>query len=444
MKSQIAANRKTIALLGGSQHTSNLGVSALGLAAIQGIEGAFPGCRILLHDWSMLHDQTPGDQENTSHVELLRLHSNGPVWDRRSILNYKWLSRASNKLPNPIGGQLTRLNRAICDLRESHAVIDISAGDSFSDIYGTRIFDTQMKLKELVLTLGIPLVLAPQTYGPFNDNDCIERAKNVLLGASLIVTREAEGQTELRRTFGDEVADKASIRPDMALLLRPRHVPPNREPAISTARKIVGINISGMLFFSTRNFGISLDYKKLMSDLIQWIIESFDHRVVLFPHVLSEEPDPGALQAAGTTGEVNDSVACATLMDTLGPKYGDRLTCIGHGYNAPETKFLIGHSDFFIGARMHACVAAISQRIPTVTLAYSKKAKGLLSLIGISDTVVDLREAEQQAVFLKIQHLFHSQASIKETFNSAIPDATARANHFFTQDLHALLHDQSN
>jgi len=42
---------------------------------------------------------------------------------------------------------------------------------------------------------------------------------------------------------------------------------------------------------------------------------------------------------------------------------------IGWPYGPSETKFLIGHCDFFVGARMHACIAAVSQYVPAVTLA---------------------------------------------------------------------------
>ena len=71
-------------------------------------------------------------------------------------------------------------------------------------------------------------------------------------------------------------------------------------------------------------------------------------------------------------------------------------------YDAAETKYLIGQCDFFIGARMHACIAAVSQSIPAVTLAYSKKAAGVMGLVNAADTVADLRQLDLDECLAKV------------------------------------------
>ena len=49
-----------------------------------------------------------------------------------------------------------------CDL-----LIDIGEGDSFTDVYGWRRYVKQLASKALALRSGNPLILAPQTIGPF-------------------------------------------------------------------------------------------------------------------------------------------------------------------------------------------------------------------------------------------------------------------------------------
>jgi len=50
---------------------------------------------------------------------------------------------------------------------EADLVIDIGAGDGFADIYGAKRIAMNLAAKSMVLALGRPLILAPQTIGPF-------------------------------------------------------------------------------------------------------------------------------------------------------------------------------------------------------------------------------------------------------------------------------------
>lgn len=61
---------------------------------------------------------------------------------------------------------LGRLNY-IQQIRECDVALDIGAGDSFSDIYGIKHFFFLCLSKYIALLLGKPLILSPQTIGPF-------------------------------------------------------------------------------------------------------------------------------------------------------------------------------------------------------------------------------------------------------------------------------------
>jgi polysaccharide pyruvyl transferase WcaK-like protein len=60
-------------------------------------------------------------------------------------------------------------------------------------------------------------------------------------------------------------------------------------------------------------------------------------------------------------------------------------------YNAYEIKGIIGLCDFFIGSRMHSCIAALSQGIPTIGVAYSKKFIGIFNSVDLGTYVIDAR-----------------------------------------------------
>jgi len=64
--------------------------------------------------------------------------------------------------------------------------LSIAGGDSFSDIYGLRRFIYVALPQILVLLLGKPLVLLPQTYGPLKGRCSRMIARFIFRRAALI------------------------------------------------------------------------------------------------------------------------------------------------------------------------------------------------------------------------------------------------------------------
>jgi len=79
---------------------------------------------------------------------------------------------------------------------------------------------------------------------------------------------------------------------------------------------------------------------------------------------------------------------------------------ISEEYDQHEMKYLIGQCDFFIGSRMHACIAALSQGVPAVGLAYSNKFLGVLRTVGAEGLVADLRERDTMEVMALVENAY--------------------------------------
>jgi colanic acid/amylovoran biosynthesis protein len=62
---------------------------------------------------------------------------------------------------------LARRNRWLQAVQEADVALAVSGGDSFSDIYGLGRFMYVALPQLLVMAVGKPLVLLPQTIGPF-------------------------------------------------------------------------------------------------------------------------------------------------------------------------------------------------------------------------------------------------------------------------------------
>jgi colanic acid/amylovoran biosynthesis protein len=71
----------------------------------------------------------------------------------------------------------------------------------------------------------------------------------------------------------------------------------------------------------------------------------------------------------------------------------DRATLIEGDYSCEELKGIIGRCDIFVGARTHATIASASQLVPTIALAYSTKAFGIMAdVLDRERCVLDVRE----------------------------------------------------
>lgn len=76
--------------------------------------------------------------------------------------------------------KIARNIKAVRKIRECAFIIDMTQGDSFSDIYGKKRFYDWTGIKRFVELCKVPLILGPQTYGPFEDEKVKKYARTVI------------------------------------------------------------------------------------------------------------------------------------------------------------------------------------------------------------------------------------------------------------------------
>jgi polysaccharide pyruvyl transferase WcaK-like protein len=158
-------------------------------------------------------------------------------------------------------------------------------------------------------------------------------------------------------------------------------------------------------------FGLKVDYRQVIYDIIDLLMKHNDVFVLLVPHVFP----PKGFEVE------SDPEACRKAYDLTKDTYKKRILLADGKYNHNEIKYIIGLCDFFIGSRMHACIAAISQNIPTVCLAYSKKFEGALEGIGSEDCVVDICNCGEKEVRDKVELVFNRRNQIRNQLERIIP-----------------------
>jgi len=261
-------------------------------------------------------------------------------------------------------------------IREHDLAIDIAGGDSFADIYGDRRMFQTLLQKYLVHFARRPLVMAPQTAGPFTKSHWRRLSAGSIKRCAIVCTRDAKSTTFLREIgVGGDVIEAS----DVALRL-----PFEAAGDVSSAgRPKVGINVSGLLmgggYTGKNEFGLTTDYPALIQDLIAAFQNHDDAcEVHLVGHVIP----------AQRGGVEDDYQACLDLAKD----FPDAV--VAPPFKTPsEAKTYIAGLDFFMGARMHACIAAFSSGVPVIPMAYSRKFEGLFGTLGYNQTVDCTRDS---------------------------------------------------
>ena len=111
-----------------------------------------------------------------------------------------------------------------------------------------------------------------------------------------------------------------------------------------------------------------------------------------------------AVFTAGLAGCGNDPVGTTPLT----------LRIVAAEYDQHEIKGVIGRCDFFIGSRMHACIAALSQGVPCVGVAYSMKFEGVFASVGMGEGVVDGRAMPNAAAIARTMDLYRIRNDVRD------------------------------
>lgn len=317
-------------------------------------------------------------------------------------------------------------NKWLSTLQEADFVGEIRGGDSFSDIYGLVNFLLGVIPCIIAILMKKKLVMLPQTYGPFKSKIAKILARYIMLRSDRLISRDEESILTARSIMGDKGKSREiQLCPDIAFVLESVCSSEKKiEPPISvTNLPLIGLNISGLLYvggFDHNNrFGLKVNYKELIDKLIGELLEKTESHILLVPHVFSDIPD------------MDELTLCRQFVHGYNDKYQGRIHTIDFQYNQNELKGIISMCDFFIGARMHSCIAALSQCIPTIGLAYSKKFTGVFKTAGMEQFALDMRKHDQNEIIKSIFNAIDIRNSTAQELRKEVPKVQDKIVDFF-------------
>ena len=304
--------------------------------------------------------------------------------------------------------------------KKADFILNIAQGDSFTDIYGKERFYMINRAYEIARYYSLPYFILPQTIGPFSDKEIEEEAKKTIRNAELVMVRDKQSFDYTKKMVPSshvkEYIDVAFFLPYTKIIQ-----PSNRIH--------VGLNISALLWNGgyTRNnqFGLKCDYKDLINSIINYFISVPDVMIHLIPHVV--EPDSGV---------ENDYEVCYELWK----KYcSDKIVLAPFALTPVDIKSYIAGLDFFIGARMHATIAAFSSGVPVVPLSYSRKFNGLFEETLNYPYTIDMKMMDDKDILKAVKVFFDDRQELQSIIEGRMNGVVKERKKLLHDDFQKLL-----
>ncbi|MEJ1355177.1 MAG: polysaccharide pyruvyl transferase family protein [Candidatus Sedimenticola sp. (ex Thyasira tokunagai)] len=408
---------KKFLLLGARPNHDNRGVTALTEGVIRSLIEYYDGPEIFIQTFDnkkMIMSELP--DANYS-IRPVVIYSGKNIFQKCNIYNLYFNLFIYKLIPfSKIKELFLRINSQLKLLVEMDYVLDITGGDSFSDIYGIKRLWKGFLFKNLFIYSKKPLIYMPQTYGPFRSHLSKIIGRYLLSNASAVISRDKKGLEVINNMIRNhKKRPYTDYSPDVAFTLDQEEVDSDLVAYIKELREknntIIGLNISGLLIEQNaqNRFSLKSSYRDVIDRTIDYFLKENNAYILLVPHVITP-----------STCMDDDLEICIQYLD----KYKDtgKVFMLNKNLSHRQMKYFIGMTDFFIGARMHSCIGAITQHVPTIGYAYSDKFYGVFQSAGLDDCTIDLRSNNQNEIIAQLDDRFYKKEILRDRLNRSVPE----------------------
>ena len=306
---------------------------------------------------------------------------------------------------------------------DSDIVIN-TGGDHLS---GEKFGLTSLLNISYAILLDKPVVLYAESLGYYKNSFFGFIANQVLNRTTLITVREDLSKKYLEQN--KITKPKVYLTADSAFNLEPVSRSTVLEILLNEGidvnhRPVIGINPSGLIsqYRKSGSKDSNEEIVGIFARVIDSIIEKFNANIIMIPHVYTEE--------------VSDKKVISEIYNVI--KNKSKVNIIQNEYNAQELKGIIGICDLFVGARMHATIAATSMYVPTVGIAYSHKMHGIIGqMLKQENYIIDIEDLNYDSLMNKICDCWNNRDIIKQELRITIPQIKEKAllNGKYVKDL---------
>lgn len=288
-------------------------------------------------------------------------------------------------------------------------------GDNLTLDYGIESLIWHIRFAQHAQRIGKKMMVWGASIGPFTSEPVIEKfVANFLKLADFVTVRETISQQYL-----DDIGvnHNVSLAADGAFVMTPEPVNTMNFWPKKVEHEVLGFNISPLIQ-KFRPAGEPHQVLQLeVAEFLKETVKNTTLSILLIPHV---DPLDG-------TSENSDSHYMREILNVTGDLDG-RISLAPSTLNAAQLKYVLSQCTYFIGARTHATIGALSCLVPTVSIAYSIKAKGLnRDLFRNENLVLETPSVNKVTLHQYLKKLIENKSNISTLLVSRIPEWRVRA-----------------
>lgn len=419
-----------VCLMGTVLDSGDLGVVAASTALVGLVREHCPEARIVLmieHPSGESQTARFGEREILVEVVPGRLDPRRPLWNHLLIVPLLALAhriRARWALPE------RRPSRSpwVDTLQQATWVGDLQGGDGFTDEHGVWNFVAGTLPTLAAIAAGRSPYLLPQSYGPHQSALGMRWARFIARRCRGLFARDLAGVQVAISLAGRFPAPPVEFCPDLAFVLPLAPLPADAiTPALPDGVPVFGLNVHGGRYtegFSRKpSAALRLDYAGFIPEVARALLESEPNaHVLMVPYTAVPAGHPE-----------NDVEACEHVAATLPDALRARVHGV-HGLREPsQINAAIARCDFFVGSRLHACIAALSQGVPCVAVADNWRFEGVFASAGMQGSVVDARYDEAVSALRFVLQQARERGQIRERLAPAIAPIRDRIHETFAR-----------
>lgn len=380
--------------LSGQKTFGNRGCEALVRSTVGLIRAQLPEATFLVPSDNAERDAALWPQYAEHGVSFVRAYYPfaGRVWTHAKRLPIPALKAASFPFGAPAW------------LKEQLASVDAVlaiGGDNYSLDY--RIPVVTQAVDAFAMNVGKPVFLWGASVGPFDREPAYKPAiTRHLSRMTQVFVREQSSFDYLTNNLG---LRNVTLTADAAFSLKPEPVDMSAFWPRSEG-DIIGINFSPLV--ARKDFSSErASNDEVIRDLIL-SLHARGKQVLLIPHVVEDNWN-------------NDY----TYMHDVLTRYDlhDKASIVPPTFNSCQLKEVISRLSLLVAARTHATIAAFSSCVPTISLSYSVKAKGINQMVfGHTDYVLPTKGIQSQTILDAVAGIEGDRSAIVDGLRKRIPE----------------------
>jgi polysaccharide pyruvyl transferase WcaK-like protein len=291
-------------------------------------------------------------------------------------------------------------------IHNAEAVLALG-GDNYSIDFGIPRHCTD--LDDMVLARCKPMVIWGASVGPFDSNPEYEKYMIGHLRNIHIFARESL-TIDYLASIG--LTEKVYRVADPAFLMEPEQ-PIDMGKPLEIEPGSIGLNLNPVMAKAVTN-GDMGQWCGMCAEVLRAVMQKVRCKIYLIPHVFASANN-------------NDFLFMKDVLRRV-PEAGDKIILIPPVYNAAQLKWILGQMSIFAGGRTHATIGSLSSCVPTLSFAYSMKAKGInKDIFGHRNYCISGKDFSPENVLSLIIELQREAEPIKKYLRVRIPEIQSLA-----------------